>query len=72
VGRGNLLEEAVKAAKGRELAGKDIAAECRVRSELALASGEWRMAQIYLEKALAAVKGDFKQGGGFWRRRRTR
>jgi tetratricopeptide (TPR) repeat protein len=63
VGRGNLLEESVKAAKGRELAGKDIAAECRVRSELALASGEWRMAQIYLEKALAAVKGDFKQEG---------
>jgi tetratricopeptide (TPR) repeat protein len=63
VGRGNLLEEAVKAAKGRDMAGKDVAAECRVRSELALASGEWRMAQIYLDKALAAVKGDFKQEG---------
>ena len=63
VGRGNLLEDAVKAAKGRDMAGKDIAAECRVRSELALASGEWRMAQIYLDKGLAAVKGDSKQEG---------
>jgi tetratricopeptide (TPR) repeat protein len=63
VGRGNLLEEAVKSAKGVELPPNAVAAECRVRSELALASGEWRMAQIYLEKALAAVKGDFKQEG---------
>ena len=63
VGHGDLLEGAVTAARGRELEGKDIAAECRVRSDLALASGEWRMAQIYLDKALAAVKGDFRQEG---------
>ena len=63
LGHGNLMEEAVAAARGRELAGKDIAAESRVRSELALSSGEWKMAQIYLDKGLAAVKGDFKQEG---------
>lgn len=63
VGRSNLLEEVVKASKDAELPTKGVVASCKVRSELALASGEWRMAQIYLEKALAAVKGDKLQEG---------
>jgi len=63
VGAARQLEDVVAGVKNLDLAPKSIAASYRIRSELALGAGEFRMAQLYLEKAFIIVKGDTAEEG---------
>lgn len=63
LGHRDLVEKILEESKSAELPVRGIVAASKIRSELALSSGEWRIAQIHLEKALAAVKGDAFQEG---------
>jgi DNA-binding MarR family transcriptional regulator len=63
LGHRDLVEKVLEESRGAELPVRGIVAASKIRSELALASGEWRIAQIHLEKALAAVRGDAFQEG---------
>jgi len=62
-GMSKLLEDVVCTVKNKELSPKHAAAVFRLRSELALGAGEFKMAQLYLERALAMVKGDTLEEG---------
>ncbi|MEM2870244.1 MAG: tetratricopeptide repeat protein [Thermoplasmata archaeon] len=57
------INELLKEAARVDIPSRGIVAECKIKSELALASGEWRMAQIYLDRALANVKGNPPEEG---------
>ena len=63
LGHRDLVEKVLEESKNVELPVRGVVAASKIRSELALASGEWRIAQIHLEKALSAVKGDAFQEG---------
>jgi tetratricopeptide (TPR) repeat protein len=63
LGHRDLVEGMLSESKGADLPVRGVVAASKIRSELALASGEWRIAQIHLEKALAAVRGDAFQEG---------
>ncbi len=63
LGHRELVEKVLDASRNIQLPVKGIVSASRIRSELALSSGDWRIAQIHLEKALAAVKGDAFQEG---------
>jgi len=63
LGHRALIEKILDASRNQELPARGVVAASRMRSEMALAAGEWRIAQIHLDKALAAVKGDELQEG---------
>lgn len=63
LGHRDLVERMLSETKNAELPVRGVVAASKIRSELALASGEWRIAQIHLEKALSAVRGDAFQEG---------
>jgi len=63
LGHRDLVEKILEESKNVEMPVRGIVAASKIRSELALSSGEWRIAQIHLEKALSAVKGDAFQEG---------
>lgn len=62
-GFSNRLDELVSAAGASDLPQAGVVALCKVKSERALAAGEWRTAQLHLERALAMAKGNTQEEG---------